>query len=270
MPVTGISFLAAWLAISGIPPFAGFFSKDEILWNALATPNVYLPWLPMALYGVLLFTSLLTAFYMTRLVVMTFFGEFRGSRSALEKLRESSWSMTGPLVVLAFGSLVVGWWGVPSAMGGSQSFGHFLDPMFRGSMPDADSFSTHLEPLFMVLAFLVALLGVGLGWAVYARKKAFVVEEAERRIPHLRDILVHKFWVDEIYEATILNFVRFLSQSVSYRFLELKVIGGSVAVVVDGARAAGRLVTRGSSGLVRWTVAGMVLGAALLLYWWIR
>lgn len=165
---------------------------------------------------------------------------------------------------------MVGWLGMPDAVGGSQRFGRFLEPVFRGSMPEVDAMPNHLEPVFMVLSFLVALLGIGLGWTVYLRKKAFVVEEAERRIPHLRDILVHKFWVDEFYDATILNLVRFLSKYVSYRFLEQQVIERTVTIVAESARAVGRSVSGLSSGLVRATMAGMLLGLAFLLYWWLR
>jgi NADH-quinone oxidoreductase subunit L len=270
MPVTGIAFLAGWLAISGVPPFAGFFSKDEILWNVLATPNAMLPWMPLALYGVLLFTSLLTAFYITRLVVLTFFGEFRGERAAQEGLRESPRFMTVPLVLLAVGSLMAGWWGLPEAAGGTQMFGKYLEPIFRGSMPEADALNVHLEPVFMILSFLVALLGIGLGWTVYLRKKTFVVEEAERRIPYLKDLLVHKFWIDELYDATLLSFVRFLSKYVCCWFLEKQVIERPVTIVAEATRASGRFISGLSSGFLRMTVAGMVLGVSLLLYWFLR
>jgi NADH-quinone oxidoreductase subunit L len=270
MPVTGIAFVAGWLAISGIPPFAGFFSKDQILWNVLATPNALVPWMPLALYGTMLFTSLLTAFYMTRLVALTFFGEFRGSRAAQDHLRESPRFMTMPLAALAVGSLVVGWLGLPEGAGGAQLFGRFLNPVFQGSMPEADAVPSSLEPIFMVLSFLVALLGIGLAWSVYMRKKVFVVEETERRIPFLRDVLVHKFWVDELYDQTVLRFVRFLSKYVCCWFLEQRVIEGSVTIVAETTQGIGRFVSGLSSGLLRMTVAGMVLGVALLLYWFLR
>jgi NADH-quinone oxidoreductase subunit L len=270
MPVTGITFLAAWLAICGVPPFAGFFSKDEILWKTLSTPNAVVPWMPFALYGVLLFTALLTAFYMTRLVVMTFFGEFRGGRAAMEKIHESPKSMTIPLVALAVGSLASGWVGVPEAVGGSRGFEKYLETVFHGSSPEADIIPLHLEPLFMVLSILVAVLGIGLAFNVYFRKHTYVVDETERRIPRLRDVLVNKFWVDELYDATVLAFVRFLSRWVSFWFIDRQVIERVVAALAVGVRALGRLATRLATGSVRWALAGMVLGAALLLYWWIR
>jgi len=204
------------------------------------------------------------------LVVMTFFGEFRGGRAAMENLHESPRSMTFPLVVLAVGSLVSGWVGVSEAVGGSRIFERFLEPIFRGSAPEADIIPARLEPLFMVLSILVAFLGIGLAWTVYVRKKAFVVEETERRIPRLRDILVNKFWVDELYDATILAFVRFLSRWVSFWFLDQQIIERVVGAIAAGAKAIGRLFARLATGSVRLTLAGMVVGVALLLYWWIR
>ncbi len=266
MPITSLTFLAGALAIGGIPPFAGFFSKDEILWRVISMPNAQVPWAPLALYALLLFASLLTAFYMTRLVILTFFGSFHGGRAAEEQLRESPRSMVVPLVVLAVGCLILGWFGVPESVGGPDHFGRFLEPFFHGSAPEADAVPKALAPLFMVLAFLVALLGLGVAWMVYHHKKVAVVEEAERRIPRLRDILVHKFWVDELYDATVLGFVRFLSKGVSDWFLERRLFGGTVTFVADALRGAGEGVAALATGLLRLTLVGIVLGAALVLY----
>ena len=178
--------------------------------------------------------------------------------------------MTIPVVVLAVGSLLVGWLGIPDAVGGSQIFGKLVSPSFQGSMTEADAVPGHLEPLFMVLSFLVALLGIGLAWMAYYRKGVSVVEEAERRIPHLRKILENKFWVDEIYDATVLALDRFLSRYVSEWFLERQVFGRSVTVVAETVRSLGQGVSALATGVLSLTLVGMALGASLLLYLWLR
>jgi NADH-quinone oxidoreductase subunit L len=270
LPVTGITFILASASIAGIPGFAGFFSKDEILWKTLATPNALAPWLPMVLYSILLFSAFLTAFYMTRLAVMTFGGVFRGTREALEKLRESPKVMTLPLMILALGSIVAGGAGLPKAIGGNHLLESFLDPVFHGSVPDADALPHHLEPLFLLVSALVALLGVGLGLAVYLRKKTFVIDETQRRLPGLRDVLVNKYWVDELYDKTILAAVRFSAKWVSAWLIDAQIIERMVSYLVGGTLAAGRGLRRLQTGFVRWTLAGMVLGTAVLLYWAVR
>jgi NADH-quinone oxidoreductase subunit L len=267
MPITGITFILAAASISGFPGFAGFFSKDEILWKALATPNALVPWLPMALYGVLVFSAFLTAFYMTRLAVMTFGGEFRGGHEAQEKLRESPKVMTIPLVILALGSIVAGGVNLPKSIGGEFELEKFLDPIFHGSMPDPDPLLGHLETMFLFVSALVALLGIGLGLAVYLRKKTFVIDETQRRLPGLRDVLVNKYWVDELVDRTVLAAVRFTARWVSAWLIDAQIIERVVSFLAGGVTAVGRSLRRLQTGLVRWTVAGMALGAAVLLYW---
>jgi len=271
LPITGITFFAAYLAIIGFPGFAGFFSKDEILWKALATPNPTFPWLPLALYGILLVGALLTAFYMTRLVVLTFFGEFRGGPKALEKLHESPKIMTIPLVLLALGALMAGWLGVPESIGpGRHVLGAFLEPVFHGSAPDADGIPERFEILFMLLSVAVAFAGMGLAWAVYGQKKTFVMDETEKRFPGLREILQNKFYVDELYDHTVLAAVRLTAKYVSFKFIDQMVIEKSVEICVSGVQALGRGVKRLQTGSVRWTVAGLAAGAAFLLFWVVR
>ncbi len=127
LPVTGWTFILAYLAICGIPPFAGFFSKDEILLNAF---NAW------GTYGRILWTAGLvgagiTAFYMSRLVFLCFLGESRTSEPQLSKIHESPISMTIPLVILAIGSALTGFLGAPASLGGGDLFGAWLEPAFR-------------------------------------------------------------------------------------------------------------------------------------------
>lgn len=135
IPITGWTFLAGWLAICGIVPFAGFFSKDEILWKVWSTPNDIVPWLPKVLWIAAFLTAGLTALYMTRLVALTFFGKSRVAPEKEKHIHESPWTMTVPLVVLAVGSLTVGFLGTPEFLGiGPNRFHHWLDPVFSGEL----------------------------------------------------------------------------------------------------------------------------------------
>ncbi|MCA9754528.1 MAG: NADH-quinone oxidoreductase subunit L [Candidatus Eisenbacteria bacterium] len=135
IPITGWTFLAGWLAICGIVPFAGFFSKDEILWKAWSSHNELIPWLPKALWVLGFLTAGLTALYMTRLVAMTFFGKSRVEPEKEHHIHESPWTMTLPLVVLAIGSLTVGFLGTPEFLGlGPNRFHAWLEPVFSGEL----------------------------------------------------------------------------------------------------------------------------------------
>jgi NADH-quinone oxidoreductase subunit L len=136
IPVTTWTFLGGWLAICGIVPFAGFFSKDEILWKAFSTPNAVLPWLPKVLWALAFLAAGLTAAYMTRLIVLTFFGKSRMSPEVEQHVHESPRWMTIPLVVLAAGSLLVGFLGTPAFLGiGPNRFERWLEPVFASGEP---------------------------------------------------------------------------------------------------------------------------------------
>ena len=111
-----------------MPPLAGFFSKDHILWESLTRTNVVLPWLPRVLWGMLLFAAFLTAFYMWRLVSLVFLGSYRGRKEVLEHAHEAPFSMAMPLVILATASVLVGFLGAPSFLGGSNTIEHWLHP----------------------------------------------------------------------------------------------------------------------------------------------
>jgi NADH-quinone oxidoreductase subunit L len=125
LPITYLTFFVGTLAISGVPPFAGFFSKDEILAHAFAHNRVF--WL-LALIG-----SIMTTFYMFRLLFLTFFGEFRGTKEQLVHLHESPKTMTIPLIVLGALSILGGLIGIPEVLHGSHALKQFLSPVFAAS-----------------------------------------------------------------------------------------------------------------------------------------
>ena len=121
MPRTAYTFMIATVAIAGIPPLAGFFSKDEILWKTFEGGH-------FALWALAAAAAAMTAFYMSRQVIMTFWGDFRGGAAMEKHLHESAPSMTVPLIILAAGSVVAGFVGVPAALGGANRIEHFLEP----------------------------------------------------------------------------------------------------------------------------------------------
>jgi len=149
-PITYVTFLIGTLAIAGIPGFSGFFSKDEILWKAYSSPHGhFLLWLIGAI------AAGMTAFYMFRLVFMTFFNESRVPDGADEHLHECPKTMTVPLMVLAFFAAVAGYLGVPHALGGSNRIHHFLDPVMG----------------MMAISVTIALLGIFLAYTMYIKKR---------------------------------------------------------------------------------------------------
>jgi NADH-quinone oxidoreductase subunit L len=189
-PITYITFLIGTLAISGIPPFAGFFSKDSILAAAFERSP--------ALWAVGVFAAFLTAFYMGRLFVLVFHGESRAAAGVHP--HESPWTMTLPLVFLALGSVVAGFLGLPAVFGLPNLIGDFLAPA-------AGLFETHLssglEWLLMGISVAVSLAGFGLAAWRYGPKAVVPGEDAE--VKGLARWSLEKFRVDELYDAIIVR-----------------------------------------------------------------
>lgn len=195
MPVTHITFLLACLAISGIPPFSGFFSKDEILTAAFAKNPMY--------YYIGVAGALLTAFYMFRLYAMTFLGKFRGSHEQEHHLHESPWQMTFPLIVLAILSVVGGWIGIPEVFAAhAHSLENFLAPIFADSAKLAEQH--HLEAsqeyLMMGLSTLAIVLVI-----LFALNRYKKYESSDSEETGIGKLLLHKWYIDELYDALIVN-----------------------------------------------------------------
>jgi NADH-quinone oxidoreductase subunit L len=266
IPLTSISFFLGWAAITGVLPFCGgFFSKDEILWRALATPNSAIPFLPELLYFTALFTAFLTAFYMTRLFVTVFFGEYRGDREIFEHLHDSPLVMTVPMLLLGIGSLVSGWLSVPEAIGGGNSLGKFVDPIFHLSTLEANNVSAKIEPLLMLVSFLVAGLGVGIAWYVYGLRHT-IWPLLLKLIPGGKKAVEKKYYVDELYELLIVRAIRGFAHWVSDRLVEQILINRILELVTQGVYAVAGLLKKVQVGFVRAYLAYVVAGAALLIY----
>ncbi len=188
----------ATLAIAGIPPLAGFFSKDEILWRSWLSADGSFPYL--WLIGFV--TALMTAFYMGRLLFLTFYGQPRMSHDVEHHVHESPKSMTVPLVILAFFSFTAGWLGWPGSLGGSNHFEHFLEPVFSAEPAHEQPVEGNrgIEYGLMLLSIGAAVAGGGLAWRSYGRAGKDYSEPIAATAPPLYNTLLNKFYVDEAYD----------------------------------------------------------------------
>jgi NADH-quinone oxidoreductase subunit L len=263
VPVTFGTMTIATLAIAGIFPFAGFFSKDAILYEAFASgPGGKLLW------AAGLVTAFLTSFYMFRLWYMTFFGERReAGDSDHSHPHESPWSMLGPLVLLAILSLVGGWIGWPHALRGSDHFTAFLAPVFAdmtaASAPEAAPLG-HLELILAIVSMLVALFGWFLADLFYRRRPALPRSLAENASGVYR-LLSGKYWIDELYAATIVRPLEAGSETVLYRGVDNTLVDGATHSVAESAFGAGGIVRRMQSGNIRSYAGWIAIGGAALL-----
>jgi NADH-quinone oxidoreductase subunit L len=279
IPVTYWTMLVATLAISGIPPFAGFFSKDEILWQAWTSETVAYHILWFVGYA----TALMTAFYMFRLVYLTFGGRPRMSHEVEHHIHESPSSMTAPLIVLAVMSLFAGFLGWPHSLGGSNRFAQFLDPVFAkeaqvfsaegkaGQLAAGEKESEHTSPTEIILMFLsvgAAGLGYYMAGRSYAKADKGYTEPIAVASPPVYETLLHKYYVDEGYDYVFtgrrkLGEVRLgvLGAGEASSWFDTNVVDG----VVNGAGRLTRFTATLSSWWDKWIIDGLgVNGPAIL------
>jgi NADH-quinone oxidoreductase subunit L len=259
LPITFITFLIGCLAIAGIPPFAGFFSKDEILAHAYEHNK--------ALWAVGLFTAFLTAFYMFRLLFLTFFGEFRGTEEQKHHLHESPATMTLPLIILAILAAVGGFMGAPMFVG-KHYLADYLAPVFTYSQrlnPAAFAHELDHNTEYMLIGLSVAagVLGIILAYVQYVvRAQRPVEDEAQRSAPE--SLVYHKYYVDELYDNIFVRPIMGLSRGL-YRFVEQSVIdpivNGFGRVVLGG----GQLLRYVQTGAVETYLILMVVGIVLIM-----
>jgi NADH-quinone oxidoreductase subunit L len=257
LPVTFITFLLATLAISGIPPFSGFFSKDEILAHAFENNKLF--W-ALGVIG-----SMMTAFYMFRLLFLTFYGTYRGDDKI--HAHESPKVMTIPLIILAILSTIGGFVGVPESLGGASQISKFLDPVFhdaQAKMVHVEGSATLSEIALMGITVAVVLASILLAWYFYISRKRVPVAEGTK-LPFFTNLSYHKYYVDEIYNALVTKPLDKISCMLK-NTVENKVIDGIV-------NFSGKL-TDGVSGLMRFVQTGnvdfyllaMVIGIACIIF----
>jgi NADH-quinone oxidoreductase subunit L len=234
MPITAWTFVFATLAISGIPPFAGFFSKDEILWETFHRGHTALA----VVAGV---TALLTSFYMWRLTALTFFGKSRMDYPKEEHAHESPWNMSLVLLILGLLSLVGGWIGIPHILGGQNHLREWLGFAHRvAEEPHADP----MELVLMVVSVAGALLAAMTALWIYLKRPQFPSLLAAR-FHRLYTLLLNKYFVDEAYDVAIVQPIRKTSENFFAGFVDELLIDNTL---VNGS---GRLVSRMGSWVSR-------------------
>ena len=265
---TYVTMFIATLAIAGIPPFAGFFSKDAILFASFQNETA-----GRILYGLGLLTALLTAFYMFRLIFLTFNGKPRYDEKKVH-VHESPWSMLGPLVVLAILSVIGGWFALPTFFQGPDYFANFLAPVFGGA-PEAAGAATEaathqLELILAGVAFGTALLGIAIAYWLYL-KNPRKPDDLATSMKLAYTTLLNKYYVDELYAFLVVRPLLWLSTNVFWKATDVTGIDGTVNGIAHGAAAIGDGVRHSQSGNTRsygvWVVAGAIVVLAVIFFW---
>ena len=260
LPITFFTFLIGCLAISGIPPFSGFFSKDEILSHAFEHNKV--------LWAMGLLTAFMTAFYMFRLLFLAFFGEFRGTEEQKHHLHESPASMTLPLIVLAVLAAVGGFMGAPMFTGGRHFLAEYLAPIFTYSqrlVPAAFNAEPdhNTELMLMGLSVAAGVLGIVLAYVFYVvRAQRPADDDAQRSVPE--SLVYHKYYIDELYNAAFTRPIMALSNGL-YKFVENGIINPVVGVFGRAVNGGGTLLRYVQTGAVETYLILMVIGIVLIL-----
>src|SRR5580700_2185546 len=260
IPKTARTFVVASIAISGIPPLAGFFSKDAILGHAFEYNKL------LWLLGFI--TAGMTAFYMFRLVNMTFFGNSRVDHEVEHHIHESPKSMTVPLVILALLSIVGGWVGWPASLGGSDRFDRFLEPVISrdaegaaeaaGAAQAASGAAT--EYLLMLASVAIAAGGIWLAYRWYIQRPE-VPDKIAAWSPFLYRLVYNKYYVDQLYDAMFVNRVKDLALMLGS--FDVNFING---LGVDGSGWLTRLTSSISGIWDSWIVDGLVNLSARIVW----
>jgi len=322
LPITYWTFLIGALAIAGVPFLSGFFSKDEILYRTFTSTNPY----RLVLWGIGAVTSLLTATYMFRLVFLAFHGERHEAPTHADThgtpgtpgthLHDAPPSMAIPLIVLAIGSILAGYVGVPHALGGSNRIERFLEPSFEVEMgrraetatpaaaqpagagegvrtvaiqerepshpAEQAGASESTELMLMALSSGIAIAGIGIAayfWLrpstgsgrperVEGRNRA-AADALAQRMHGLYNLLCHKYYVDEVYDAAIVQPIKLLSTGGLWKGVDAGLIDGAVNGVGQTVRAGSGTLRRLQTGSVRTYAASLFLGVVLILGWYL-
>jgi NADH-quinone oxidoreductase subunit L len=292
IPITFWTMTGGVFAIAGIYPFAGFFSKDEILYQTFLWDNP----LGKLLWFVGLLTAGMTSFYMFRLWFKTFFGPAhfeehaalphhgaavhakKSSTLVLEDehehgqaahshgVHESPWVMLFPLVVLAILSVIGGWIGIPAALGGHNEIEHFLDPVFASvASPEVAGQAGHgLELTLAAVSLLTAFFGLFIAYVLYYRKPGSAAALAAKFKP-LYILVENKFYIDELYSAFIVTPILMMTRLLLAGLIDQGVVNGVPAASAAGVRGLGSLARRIQSGNIRSYAGWLALGAAAVL-----
>ena len=256
IPATYYTLVAGALALSGIFPFAGFWSKDDIL-GSVWRDGRYLFW------AVGLIAAFITAFYTFRMIFLTFFGKPRMDEETGKRVHESPWSMVVPLIVLAVGSLLVGFLGLPGKLGVIQGF---LEPVFAPAnhiLGIEEHGLRFIDYALMVVSVIVAMLGIVLAWLMYVRRTDLPALVGHRLRPVYK-VVYNKFYVDELYAATVVRLTVDGSRWV-WRNFDEKIIDGAVHGTAWLWQHAGQAVRPVQSGQVQNYLLGIFIGLFIIV-----
>ena len=262
MPITYKTFLIGAIAIAGIPPFAGFFSKDEILWKAFISEYG-----SVALWAIGIIGAALTAFYMFRLVILTFEGEKRYGPDIHP--HEAPKTMTIPLIILAGLSIVGGFIGIPESLFGGNAIEQWLEPIFAPAY-DKLHVSPHpvevTEYLLMFISVGIAAAGIYYAREFYLRRKE-LAEKWRAKYPGVYRLLFNKYYVDEVYDTLVVTPTVQVSDGFLWKGIDVRVIDGAVngsaklvAMIAEGIRKV-------QTGIAQQYAMIFVGGILLLLSW---
>jgi NADH-quinone oxidoreductase subunit L len=263
MPWTYGTFLVGTIAIAGIPPLAGFFSKDAVLSGAWNYPNY-----GRALWFVGVVAASFTSFYMFRLLILTFHGTPRYTQHDVHHVHESPKSMLVPLAILAVCSIFGGVVGVPPALGGDNHIKQFLTPAaYEAKSESLETTST--EVILMAVSTGASLAGAGLAYLFYVARPQ-LPETFTTKAHSMYSIIVNKYYVDEVYDAVIVWPVVRMSREFLWKFIDAFMIDGAINGIGRVVRGSAGGLRHMQSGYVRTYAGWILLGGVLVIAWFLK
>ncbi len=253
IPLTFVTFAIATAAIAGIPPLAGFWSKDEILWFAFGSSRGGSP----VLWAVMAATALMTAFYMFRLLWLAFFGRSRMTPEVEHHVHESPWSMTGVLIALAVLSAIGGYFDVP----------HFLASLPH--LPESREAAEGMEMPLLWISIAIALAGLG-GAAFFFGRNAVRAIRVAPRVALARTVLAGKYFVDELYAAVLARPLAWISDRVFLRVGDRVLIDGTLDGLARLAQRTAGVLARVQAGNIHLYALFVLGGIVIALLWSFR
>ncbi len=257
MPITYAVFFIAALSAGGVPGFAGFFSKDEIIWLAYASHS------PVGKFVWVIGTivAFFTPFYSFRLIFLTFNGKFRGTHDEEHHLHESPKVMTIPLMLLAVGAIAAGWVGIPHLLGGGAHFAEFLKPVV--GHPAAHG--THAEEwMVMGVSVILGFIGIGLA-ALFYLVKTDLPDKLARQFSGAYKVLFNKYYVDEFYSFTIIRPTIWISEKILIGITDAKIIEAVVNGVPKGIGVFSRVLRKVQTGFLQHYATIMATGILIIV-----
>lgn len=257
MPVTYWTMFFASLSIAGVPGFAGFFSKDEILWLAYSGPSP----VGKLVWAIGTLVAFLTAFYSFRLIFLTFHGKFRGTHDQEHHLHESPKSMTVPLMLLCLGAIGAGWVGIPHLLGGGAHFTEFMMPV----LGHPEGHGTHTEEwIVMAISVVAGFSGIGLA-AFFYLLNPDVPGKLLQQFSAVHRVLFNKYYIDELYSFILIRPTIWVAKNILIGITDMRIIEAIVNGVPETIGAFSQLLRKMQTGLLQHYATIMATGAVIIV-----